>query len=520
MARTKMALHWKIMIGLALGIALGIVFNAAWGPSTWAAMGVDHPTAFVAKPRPGVTYVLPVLPAGVESPADLDTFRGLPEDPLLDNIRPFQLTAAQVEKYTLETIAPNQNTSTLASIAWYIRRSIVLVGELFLRGLQFITVPIVLFSLVAGTSTLKDLAKLGRVGGKMLGIYITTTLFAITIGLLLAGIVRPGEWIPDVQAERLRALAEASGADEADVAPPSLWEFVLNIIPRNPFQALAEASMLQVVFFALAIGLALATLPEDTARPVAAFFAGMSEVIIKIVEFLMKTAPVAVFCLVAPIIADLGFGILRSLAVYAACVVFGLGLMAFGVYPAILMLLGRVNPVRFFKAIAPAQLLAFSSSSSNATLPVTLDCLTQRLGASKQVSSFVLPIGATINMDGTALYQGVATVFIAQLFGLDLTLLQQVTIVFTALLASIGTAGVPGAGIIMLTIVLQSVDIPTRGIAIILTIDRILDMCRTVVNVTGDAMVTAVIASQEKALLTEDELKNRREDEAAAEAGV
>ncbi|MCB9840466.1 MAG: dicarboxylate/amino acid:cation symporter [Phycisphaeraceae bacterium] len=512
MARTKMALHWKIMIGLALGI----VFNAAWGPSTWAALGVDHPTAFI-KSQPGV---VPILPDGVEAVEDLDTFAGRDDDPLLEDRAPFQMTAAQIAAYELETIDANQNPSAIAGIAWYVRRAIVLVGELFLRGLQFITVPIVLFSLVAGTSTLKDLAKLGRVGGKMLGIYITTTVFAITIGLLLAGIIRPGEWIPDVQAERLRAMAAASGADEAAVAPPSLWQFVLNIIPKNPFQALAEASMLQVVFFSLAIGLALATLPESTARPVASFFSGMSEVIIKIVEFLMRTAPVAVFCLVAPIIADLGFGILRSLAVYSVCVVFGLMLMAFGVYPAILMLLGRVNPVRFFKAIAPAQLLAFSSSSSNATLPVTIDCLTKRLGASKQVSSFVLPIGATINMDGTALYQGVATVFIAQLFGLDLTLMQQVTIVFTALLASIGTAGVPGAGIIMLTIVLQSVNIPTRGIAIILTIDRILDMCRTVVNVTGDAMVTAVIASQEKALLTEDELKHRREEEAAAEAGV
>lgn len=516
MARKRMALHWRIMIGLALGILLGIIANAAWGPGTWAALGVDHPAAFI-RAQPGV---VPILPDGVERVQDLDAHAGLPEDPILDNLHPYQLSAAKIAEYNLTTRPANENPSAVANIAWYIRRSITLIGACFLRGLQFITVPIVLFSLVAGTSTLKDLARLGRVGGKMLGIYITTTIASISIGLLLAGLIRPGKWIPDAQAQRLRALADASGATEATVAAPSLWDFCLNIIPRNPFQALAEASMLQVVFAALAIGLALASLPDDKARPVAAFFSGMSEVIVKIVEFLMKTAPVTVFCLVAPIIADLGMGILQSLAVYALCVVGGLMLMALGVYPALLVLLGKISPTRFYRAIAPAQLLAFSSSSSNATLPVTIDCLTKRLGASDQVASFVLPIGATVNMDGTALYQGVATVFIAQLFGLDLTIVQQLTIIFTALLASIGTAGVPGAGIIMLTIVLQSVNIPTRGIAIILTIDRLLDMCRTVINVTGDAMVTAVIASQEKALLTEDQVKARAEKEAAAEAGV
>lgn len=517
MARKRLALHWRIMIGLGLGLLVGIVANLAWGPRAWAALGVDHPTAYVT-PRPGVVYVLPVLPEGVASVADLDEHLGLPEDRLLDGLLPYQMTGAQIEMYGLETIAPNQDPSWIAGAAWFVRRSVVLVGELFLRGLMFITVPIVLFSLVAGTSTLKDLARLGRVGGKMLGIYLTTTICAITIGLLLAGLVRPGDWIPEADAERLRALAAASGTDDAQVAAPSLWQFVLSIIPSNPFRALAEASMLQVVFAALAIGLALASLPDDKARPVAAFFSGMSDVIVRIVEFLMRTAPVAVFCLVAPIIADLGFGILRSLAVYAACVVAGLLLMVGGVYPALLWFLGKVSPRRFYRALAPAQLLAFSSSSSSATLPVTIDCLTKRLGASEQISSFVLPVGATVNMDGTALYQGVATVFIAQLFGLDLTLMQQLAIVFTALLASIGTAGVPGAGLIMLTIVLQSVNIPTRGIAIILTIDRILDMCRTVVNVTGDAMVTAVIASQEKALLTEDEARRRLEENAAEKA--
>lgn len=476
--RKGIALHNQILIGLLVGLVVGLLVNWFWTPGTWASLGVND-------------------------------VRGYLSD------QPAVVKASTVEG------GPNENAGIAAAAARFIRKANAFLGDLFLKLLKFIAVPIVLFSLIVGASSLNDLKKLSRIGGKTIAIYLCTTALAITVGLLLANAVRPGSYITQEVRDQLasRRAAEAATRIEA-AAEPNMWKTILNIVPDNPFAALAQADMLAVVFAALMIGIALTLIPREKARPVIAFCDGMTDVIIKLVHIVMLMAPVAVFALIAKAITDLGPEILGGLFVYSAVVVVGLILMIFGVYPSILRIFAKVRLGRFYRAIAPAQLLAFSSSSSSATLPVTMECVEHRLGVSEDVTSFAIPLGATINMDGTALYQGVATLFIAQLYGMDLTVAQQLTIVLTATLASIGTAGVPGVGMIMLVIVLQSVGMDlatmTGGIAIIFAVDRILDMCRTTCNVTGDCMVAAVVASTENELLTEEEVMQRREEAEAA----
>ena len=473
----KIALHWKILIGLALGVLVGILINAAWSEATWRSLGVDNTKLFLAGAAPAQ------VPEGLDITQISD--------------------AERAERY------PNALATTGAHAARFIRNANDFVGALFLRLLKFIAVPIVVFSLIAGVASLNDTAKLGRIGLKTIILYLTTTALAITIGLVLANIVRPGASFP----EDIRiGLVEKEGASaEAKIqaaAEPSPWDTALNVVPTNPFEALAKAEMLQVVFSALLVGIGLTMLPKAKAAPVIAFFDTMTEVVIKIVHIVLILAPYAVFALIAVVVADMGVDVLASLAKYSATVVVGLLLMVFGVYPLILRAFTKVGFKRFFWAISPAQLLAFSSASSGATLPVTMESCEERLGVRDEITSFVLPIGATINMDGTALYQGVAAVFIAQMYGLGLSFGDQLTIVLTATLASIGTAAVPGVGIVMLVIVLQSVGIPLEGIAVILGVDRILDMCRTVCNITGDCMVCAVVATSENAI--DDEATVRR----------
>ncbi len=377
------------------------------------------------------------------------------------------------------------------------------VGDLFLRALRFIAVPIVLFSLIGGASSLSDLTKLGRIGGRTVLIYVGTTSLSITIGLLLADIVRPGHFVSTEVRDQMALQGTAEALVRMDsAAAPDLWSTLLEIVPTNPAEALAEGRMLQIVFLALVIGIGLARIDPEKARPIIGFFDGLTDVILGVVEAIMKIAPFAVFSLLVEVLASMGLDVLGALIVYSAVVIGGLAMMVFGVYPLILRLVTGHKMSTFLAAIAPAQLLAFSSSSSSATLPVTLDCVEKRLGVEEEVSSFVVPLGATINMDGTALYQGVAALFIAQLYGIELGIEQQLTIVLTATLASIGTAGVPGVGLVMLIIVLQSVglspEIMASGIAIIFGVDRVLDMCRTTCNVTGDCMVAAVVGALEE----------------------
>ena len=456
------ALHWQIMIGLGAGLMAGVLVNWLWTDATWLRLGVGDPDAWMASK---------------ESADNVSAGFGAPAARFVANLNEF-------------------------------------VGALCIRSLRFIAVPIVLFSLIEGASSLNDLKKLSRIGGKTMGIYIGTTAVSISVGLFFANLVRPGTMVSTDVRDRLAGQgAEAAGEKIAAAQAPDVWSTFLNIVPTNPFGALAEGNMLQVVFFALAVGISLTLVAEEKANVVIHAASAMTDVIIKLVHVIMLVAPYAVFALIAKVIAQLGADVLLALAAYAAVVVAGLATMVFVVYPTALRVLTPVRYRRFFRAIAPAQLLAFSSSSSSATLPVTMECAEERLGISEEVAAFALPLGATINMDGTALYQGVAALFIAQLYGIDLDVGQQLTIVLTATLASIGTAGVPGVGLIMLVIVLQSVGMPQEvmagGIAIIFGVDRILDMCRTACNVTGDCMVASYVAASEDALLSEEDVEAR-----------
>lgn len=358
-------------------------------------------------------------------------------------------------------------------------------GVLFLNLIKMVIVPLVLSSLVVGSASTGDVGKLGRIGIKTLAYFLITTALAVTLGLFFANILQPGLGL----SIPLDATAEAGEI-------PSMLDTLLNIVPTNPIQAMAEANMLQIIIFALFLGISI-TLVGDKAKPFFDFFDSMAEVCYKIVAIIMEFGPIGVFGLIAPVVAEHGASALLPLlkviiAVYLSCIVH-----AVLVYSGAVYLFTKMNPIMFFKGAAPAMMLAFTTSSSSGTLPITMKCTEENLGVPKSISSFVLPLGATINMDGTALYQGVCALFVAQVYGLNLNLAQQMTVVLTATLASIGTAGVPGGGLIMLTMVLQSVGLPLEGVALIGGIDRILDMARTCVNTTGNMACAVVIASTE-----------------------
>ncbi|RMG63764.1 MAG: dicarboxylate/amino acid:cation symporter [Calditrichaeota bacterium] len=375
------------------------------------------------------------------------------------------------------------------------------VGTAFIRLIQMVVVPLVLASLLVGTASLGDPKNLGRIGLKTLIYYLASTAAAITVGLVLANLFRPGSGLdPSIQARLLENYGGAAGQKIAgmqqNVNPVQTF---LNIIPTNPAKALSEGEILQVIFFAIFTGVALIFIPAEKADPVIRFFDGLFDAMIQIVTMVIKIAPYGVFALIAAVVGDFGVEILLSLLKYTLVVIGGLMIMFF-IYPLVVRLFTGMNPGFFLKGIRPAQLIAFSTSSSGATLPVTLEVCEQNLGVSNKVASFVLPLGATVNMDGTALYQGVAALFIAQVYGIPVTLSGQLTIILTATLASIGTAAVPGVGLFMLIIVLKQVGIPLEGIALILSVDRLLDMFRTMINVTSDCTASVIVAHMEKQL--------------------
>jgi Na+/H+-dicarboxylate symporter len=393
------------------------------------------------------------------------------------------------------------------------------VGTVFVNLLKLIAMPLVVASLIVGVSSLSDVSKLSRLGGKTISLYLATTVIAVTIGLVTVNVLKPGSYLSAQKRDELKsryATEAASKTEKAEmVTEQGPLQPLVDMVPDNLFKALGDnTNMLQVVFFAVFFGIALILLPREKTTYVRGFFEGVNEIILKLVDLIMGMAPYGVFALLASLIAEFAgnnpadaIELLQALSVYSVTVIIGLCCMIFIIYPIMFKLFTKFSYVRFFKGIAPAQMLGFSTSSSSATLPVTMERVEEHLGVSDEVSSFVLPLGATINMDGTSLYQAVATVFIAQAFGTDLSLAQQLTIVLTATLASIGSAGVPGAGMVMLVIVLESVGLDTAGIALIVAVDRILDMLRTVVNITGDAAVAVVVASSEGQLrdVTEEE---------------
>lgn len=487
----KIALHWQILIGLTLGLVLGLILNRTWGDGTWATLGIADPAAYLA---------------------------------------------GQAHE--------RNNPNIIATAAYFIHNLNQLVGDLFMNALRFIAVPVVLFTLITGVASVGNPKQAGRMGLKTIALFLGTSMIAVTVGLVAVNIIHPGSFLDDqspvIQAardaaenslSRERATFDAATANMG--ARKDIWDTLSSLVTTNPFAALAEGNMIQVVVFSLAIGLGLTLIPEGKSRPVVEFCDGMAEVIIKLVVLLMRIAPYAVFALIVPVITNLGLPVLSALLAYSLTVVAGLLVMMLGVYPTIAYLFtkpgNKVTYPRLFKGLAPAQLLAFSSSSSSATLPVTMECVRDRLGVSEEITSFVCPLGSTINMDGTALYQAVAVVFISQfalITGLTdepLSFTQQLTIVLTATLVSIGTAGVPGASIVLMIVVLESVglaDVAPVGIALVIGVDRILDMCRTAVNITGDAAVATAVAATEGQLRTPQQLALELEHESQEQAGV
>ena len=378
-------------------------------------------------------------------------------------------------------------------------------GDIFIKLLKLIAIPLILASLIKGISDLKDISKFRNIGLRTIVIYIVTTIFAITIGLLLVNTLQPGDGISEETITKITETYANDSEVQSKIAEAGRQkssgplQFLLDMVPDNAFKALGNNKlMLQVIFFAIFMGISMLLIGEKKARPLKKFFDSINEVVLKMVDLIMLTAPYAVFALLASVVVSSNDpDLLIALLKYAGVVVLGLIIIII-FYTLIVATYTKKNPFWFLKQISPAQLLAFSTSSSAATLPVTMERVEKHLGVDKEVSSFVLPVGATINMDGTSLYQGVAAVFISQALGFDLTFGAQLTIVLTALLASIGSAAVPGAGMVMLVIVLESIGFPPDklaiGLALIFAVDRPLDMCRTVVNVTGDATVAMVVA--------------------------
>jgi Na+/H+-dicarboxylate symporter len=384
-------------------------------------------------------------------------------------------------------------------------------GTIFVKLLKLIAVPLILASLIKGISDLKDISKFASIGVKTIIIYVTTTVIAISIGLTLVNVFNPGDGVSDATISKLTETYATNSSVQGKIAEANRQQqsgpldFVVDMIPENAFSALSNNKlMLQVIFLAIFLGISLLLIGEKRAKPLKDVFDSLNDVVLKMVDLIMLTAPYAVFALLANVVVSSGDPeLLYALLFYASVVVGGLLLMVC-FYLIVVAIVVKKNPFWFLRQISPAQLLAFSTSSSAATLPVTMERVEEHVGVDKEVSSFVLPVGATINMDGTSLYQAVAAVFIAQALNFDLTFTDQLMIVLTALLASIGSAAVPGAGMVMLVIVLESVGFPADklaiGLALIFAVDRPLDMCRTVINVTGDATVSTVIAKLEDKL--------------------
>lgn len=431
--KKKLALHWKILIGMGLGVLFSLVLlSTSWGGS-------------------------------------------------------------------MTTIKVNGEDFPISNAELFVRNWIKPFGNMFINALKLIAVPLILGSLIKGVSDLKDISKLSKMGIRTILTYLATTIIAVSIGLLIVNIVQPGKTITEETRENLienysgEAGKRISSAEEQKESGP--LRALEDLIPDNIFSAATDnGNMLQVIVFAIFFGVGLILIPSDKSTPVKAFFDGFNEVILKLIDLIMLVAPIGVFALMAGLVVESpSQDLFVALLWYAISVVIGLLLMIL-VYVLMVWVFTKRSPKFFLNGISPAQLLAFSTSSSAATLPVTMERVEEHLGVKEEVTSFVLPIGATINMDGTSLYQAVAAIFIAQAFGMDLDLYAQLGIIVTATLASIGSAAVPGAGMVMLVIVLAQAGIPEAGLALIFAIDRPLDMLRTTVNVTGDAAVSMLIA--------------------------
>ncbi len=367
------------------------------------------------------------------------------------------------------------------------------VGQGFIRLMQMLVAPLVLCSLICGSMAIGDTKKLGQVGVRTLIFYLITTALAITVALSVANLINPGMGLD------ISSIKSATDVTTDTAQTASFSETLLNIIPKNPFTSLAEGNMLQIIVFALIVGVILAKLGDRT-ETVANFFSQFNDIMMEMTMIVMKIAPIGVFCLIGKTFAGIGFDAFVPLLKYMAAVLLGLAVQCLIVYLGFLKIFTGLNPVKFLKNFFPVMAFAFSTATSNATIPLSIDTLAKKMGVSKKISSFTIPLGATINMDGTAIMQGAAVVFVAQAFGIQLSFTDYVTVIGTATLASIGTAGVPGVGLITLTMVFNSIGLPVEGIGLIMGIDRILDMTRTAVNITGDAVCTTIVANMNQAL--------------------
>ncbi len=488
-------LHYKILAALVLGAIFGAVFNVSkYELSITYRVDGKEETAVVHNWDRLEFYrdTTTIASFGKEDQLKaISFFRKLPSD----QKKTVMLRATPGPEKPYRDINSLDKVKTIAV-------QIKPIGSIFIRLLMFISIPLVLASLIVGAASLGDIKHVGRIGGFTVFWYLVTITSAITIGLLLVNVIAPGERLSVDAREKL--MAEFQTDVQSNVPPVDLVDMVVRIVATNPINALANGEMLQIVFFALMVGISLTMVAPEKSKHVIDFCDGLSETMIKMVGMIMNIAPYGVFALIAATVGEFGFDILGTLFWYALTLVIGLALHMFGFLGVMVRVFSGIPYRKFFSGLRDPMLVAFTTSSSGATLPVNMKACENNLGVPKKITSFVLPLGATVNMDGTSMYQAVATVFIAQVYGYDLTLAQQLTILFTAVLASIGTAPVPGVGLIMLIIVLRSVNVPEEGIALILGIDRFLDMCRTVPNIVGDAAVATIIAKREGVLGQKD----------------
>jgi Na+/H+-dicarboxylate symporter len=494
---SSIPLHHKILAGLILGAVFGALFKVSKYELEVKHRVNGNEVVTTIQNWDSLSFVRTRTLASFGREDQLKTiqfFRYLSaneKNGLILWVTPAEQQGGVTERYKIENLQSIEKIKTIAL-------SIKPIGTIFIRLLMFIAIPLVLASLIVGAASLGDIRQVGKLGGKTLMFYLFTTSVAITIGLTSVNLIAPGTRLSAEASEKLKV--EFQPDLQTTITPPSLTDMLVNIVATNPINALASGEMLQIVFFALMIGVSLTMVNPKKSQPVINFFDGLSDTMIRMVEMIMKIAPYGVFALISATVGEFGFDILETLFWYALTLILGLTLHMIGFLGTIVRFVSGIPLWKFFGGMKEPMLVAFTTSSSGATLPVNMRACEQNLGVPKKITSFVLPLGATINMDGTSMYQAVAAVFIAQVYQMDLGLIEQLTILFTAVLASIGTAPVPGVGIIMLIIVLRSVNVPEEGIALILGIDRLLDMCRTVPNIVGDATVATIIARTEGVL--------------------
>ena len=450
----KLAFHWWILISLVAGVIVGLAINHWWTAESWRALGVADAPAYLAH-APDQT--------------------------------------------------PNEGAGAVASVIRFAGELAKFVGDLFLRLLRLMAVPVVLFSLIAAVAGVGEPKQLGRLGSKTLLVFALTAVIAVVIALAITNVTRPGTHVSDATRIELLDLKATEATARAKTfgdfaATNTVWTQLLAAVPTNPFKAMADGEMLQVVTFSILIGAGLLMVVPARRDPALRVVEALAEACLRVVGFIMMLAPIAVFCITVLLLSRLGLSVLGALSVFVASTLAGLAIILFVQYPALMIAMThgpwKMTYARFFRAMAPAQLLAFSSSSSAATMPVTMECC-NRLGVPRRVSGLVVPLGTTINMDGTALYQVMCVTFLAQLYGIPLSLMDQLTIGFMAIIVAIGSPGLPGASLVLMVFILEAFSIPIEGLAIIIAVDRLLDMARTVINVSGDAAAAVIVAGSD-----------------------